>query len=58
LEQREPEIADSEEALNDMRKLATLVFRRMIQVDKVLIYVSDGEDELKRNIAVHPNFPR
>lgn len=58
LEQRESEISDDEEALNEMRRLAILVFRRMVQVDRVIIFVSDEEDELNRRIAVHPNFPR
>jgi DNA replication licensing factor MCM6 len=56
LEQRESEIGDSEDVLVSMKKLALLVFRRMIQVDRVLIFMSDDEDELNRTIAVHPNF--
>lgn len=58
LEQCEEQIGNSEEELDRLKKLTNLVIRRLINVDRVLIYIgeSEGIDEEKRTIAVHPNY--
>ena len=58
LKQCEREIGDSKEELNRYKKLTNLVIRRLISVDRVLIYIgeSEGIEETNRTIAVHPNY--
>ena len=58
LEQYEPEIGNSIEALEEKKKLVNLVIRRLISKDNVLVYIggSDGLKEEERKIAVHPNY--
>jgi len=58
LEQCEEQIGSSEEELDRLKKLSNLVLRRLINVDRVLIYIgeSEGIREEMRTIAVHPNY--
>jgi len=65
LEQCEEQIGDSVEELERMRKLTNLVIRRLIKVDRVLVYIGaededeggiSEEDELQKKVAVHPNY--
>mmetsp|Transcript_29176 Transcript_29176/g.43370 ORF Transcript_29176/g.43370 Transcript_29176/m.43370 type:complete len:878 (-) Transcript_29176:688-3321(-) len=59
LEQCEEQIGDSMEELDRMRKLTNLVIRRLIKVDRVLVYIGAEEeqgDEREKKIAVHPNY--
>ena len=59
LEQCEAEIGDSLEELERMKKLTDLVVQRLIEKDRVLVYIGDYPDSVPvddRLIAVHPNF--
>lgn len=58
LGQCEGQIGDSEEERDRLTKLTNLVIRRLINVDRVLIYIgeSEGIEDSEKTIAVHPNY--
>jgi len=57
LKQCENEIGDFTEELQRMRKLTHLVVKRLIEKDRVLVFIgeTDGPAE-DRLIATHPNY--
>ena len=60
LEQIESDIGDSLETLELMKKKISLVIRRLIDVDRILVTVGDvpksKKDEQSTVLAVHPNY--
>lgn len=58
LGQCEGQIRDSEEERDRLTNLTNLVIRRLINVDRVLIYIgeSEGIEDSEKTIAVHPNY--
>jgi DNA replication licensing factor MCM6 len=57
LSQIQGEIGDSIEELNRMKKLTNLVVRRLIEKDRVLVFIGELDGpEKERLIATHPNY--
>lgn len=59
LEQCESDIGDSVEELERLKKLTELVIQRLIDKDRVFVYIGEHNDDIpvdQRLIAVHPNF--
>lgn len=57
LSQIQGEIGDSIEELNRMKKLTNLVVRRLIEKDRVLVFIGEFDGpEKERLIATHPNY--
>lgn len=60
LEQMEKDLGDSMERLEETRKKLTLVLRRLINVDKILVVVGQApktkKEEPETLLAVHPNY--
>ena len=60
LEQMEQDLGDSIERLEETRKKLTLVLRRLLNVDKILVVVGEApkskKEELETTLAVHPNY--
>lgn len=59
LEECETDIGDSVEELERLKKLTELVVQRLIEKDRVLVYIGEYSEDVSVNqrlIAVHPNF--
>ncbi len=57
LNQCQAEIGDSLEELHRMKKLTHLVVKRLIEKDRVLVFIGESDGpEKERLIATHPNY--